>query len=139
MIRLAVYPPLSKFQTTARWLKGPIFLWDSDNKFFCAEPLEIHFDEDPEIKLVAATCNNISSVTSVCPMPDASQFSSWAKYRHTVAWMLRFANNFSVNHGCKHLHTKSGPLIDDEISYTVDNVIRKVQVEVYKKNLSVKK
>ena len=74
------------------WWKGPAFLSQSPAHWPDAEIDEAPLDEsDPEVKVTRKVLATVTQTQGTLPDPD--RFSSWQRYRRTVAWMLRFLHN----------------------------------------------
>ncbi|KAF0293151.1 Serine/threonine-protein phosphatase 2B catalytic subunit 3 [Amphibalanus amphitrite] len=67
-------------------------------------------------------------------LPTPSKFSSWTKYKRTVAWILRFLRNSKLK-GEQKRQRNLGPLTVSELHDAEKNIIQMVQTEAYRTEL----
>ena len=66
---------------------------------------------------------------------DPARYSSWARYKRVVAWVICFARNFAATHSMRYSEwLQSGPLNTDELIAAETHVLLKVQQESFLKN-----
>lgn len=116
-----------------RWLRGPLFLAEEEDNW----PASIHLPEpehtDPEVKVVGTV--SIGSVSSV-DLPDPVRFSSYTRYRRTVAWQLRFVRNLSASIGRNEDRRQTGPLTVLELDKAELLIICKTQADFYSTDIA---
>ena len=79
-------------QTHGMWWSGPVFLSEGRENWPSQETVEPALNiEDPEVKKPreAVLVTQVSSERLL----DAARYSSWLRYKRTVAWVMRFAGN----------------------------------------------
>ncbi|XP_065085825.1 uncharacterized protein LOC135707839 [Ochlerotatus camptorhynchus] len=119
-----VLPDLS---AESRWFNGPDFLWTTEDKW----PQSAIRNESTDAELIA----NLST-HHVVPEPIicTADYSSWERLKKIVAWVLRFAANCRLK--LQKLPTKTGPLVESELSAAEAYLIRIAQQDGYPEELS---
>ena len=79
----------SEITTDSRWINGPPFLWQTEEKWPPQTSITRLIDDDVEVK--ASWVGHIALDKSC--FPDAEKYSSWTRFRRVVAWMCRFIHN----------------------------------------------
>ncbi|KAF0294202.1 hypothetical protein FJT64_008138 [Amphibalanus amphitrite] len=67
-------------------------------------------------------------------LPTPSKFSSWTKYKRTVAWILRFLRNSTLK-GEQKRQRNLGPLTVSELHDAEKTILQMVQAEAYRTEL----
>ncbi|KAF0305979.1 hypothetical protein FJT64_022472 [Amphibalanus amphitrite] len=67
-------------------------------------------------------------------LPTPSKFSSWTKYKRTVAWILRFLHNSKLK-GEQKRQRNLGPLTVSELNDAEKAILQMVQAEAYRTEL----
>ncbi|KAF0299648.1 hypothetical protein FJT64_027652 [Amphibalanus amphitrite] len=67
-------------------------------------------------------------------LPTPSKFSSWTKYKRTVAWILRFLRNSKLK-GEQKRQRNLGPLTVSELHDAEKTILQMVQAEAYRTEL----
>ena len=126
--------PASQLTEQSRWLQGPAFLRDSREHW----PPDIHLqtpeDSDPEVRSVSLTSTAAASPV----LPDPARSPCWTRYKRSVAWLMRFLNNFAATHGRedKQEWRRTGPLSVAELEDAEDCIVRKAQSEHFSEELA---
>ena len=81
----------AKLIKSARWIRGPEFLWK--NYSYCEDNLQPIFDiseDDPEVK--RSIQSHVMNVEEAKGMTEFifSKYSVWNQLKKTVAWLLRY-------------------------------------------------
>ena len=115
------------------WWKGPAFLAEGADHWPDAEICDDPLDEaDPEVKVTRSVLATVTQTQRT--LPDPGRFSSWLKYRRTVAWMLRFLHNVRRRRICAD-GVHAGPLQADELQAAEIIIIKERQRLCYGEEL----
>ncbi|XP_043212326.1 uncharacterized protein LOC122376502, partial [Amphibalanus amphitrite] len=114
------------------WLSGPDFLRGDEEGW----PEQLHVqklaEEDVEVKVGAFATVTVRDPKAALPTP--SKFSSWTKYKRTVAWILRFLRNSKLK-GEQKRQRNLGPLTVSELHDAEKTILQMVQAEAYRAEL----
>ena len=112
-----------KLKMCCLWWSGPEFL-AQDREEWPTEEVDSALDaSDPEVKapreavFVTATCES--------QLLDPSRFSSWQKYKRTVAWVMRFCRNSRLKKDSGR--RSGGPLSAPEIEAAEEHILKEAQ------------
>ena len=112
------------------WLLGPAFLEADEEQWPAQSPVVGPSPTDPEVR--AEVDSYLTAVSnSESWLPDAAKFSSWTKYKRTVAWMLRFVNNCRS----KQAALRTGPLQTTELQSAEEVVMKREQKSAYSEQI----
>ncbi|XP_043201117.1 uncharacterized protein LOC122369981 [Amphibalanus amphitrite] len=129
---------LSDLSSDSRWSAGPGFLLQEENCWPEQPSLTSTavLKNDPEVRTesVMLTVKHDSDTTV---LPDASRFSSWTKYRRTVAWVLRFVKNCAPK-SCQERADwrRAGPLSAEELKQAETKVLKDCQARCFAEELA---
>ncbi|XP_043226749.1 uncharacterized protein LOC122383931 [Amphibalanus amphitrite] len=114
------------------WLSGPDFLRRDEEGW----PEQLHVqklaEEDVEVKVGAFATVTVRDPKAALPTP--SKFSSWTKYKRTVAWILRFLRNSKLK-GEQKRQRNLGPLTVSELHDAEKTILQMVHAEAYRTEL----
>lgn len=128
----------SELTEDCRWVRGPDFLWQSEDNWPAdCRPRSVS-QEDPEVKTVLATQRDDEAARgAACQtgvLPDPSRFSSWSRYRRTVAWMLRFCRNLTATRSAGQ--RGSGGLTAPELREAEAVIVRQLQSGAFSREIA---
>ena len=122
----------SELTENCRWIRGPDFLWLSEENWPADRQSRSVALEDPEVKTVLTTHRHGPVASDA--LPDPSRFSNWNRYRRTVAWILRFRHNLSATSSTSRRLT--GPLSALELRAAHDFIVRQLQCQAFAQEIA---
>ena len=85
---------VGSFLVTNSWIRGPDFLWTSEDSWPERPPsISEVTNDDPEVKQEIVACSTTvetSPIPRVCFCTVVSKFSSWNQAKRIIAWILRY-------------------------------------------------
>ena len=126
-------PEAVQLTTSERWLQGPAFLAEDEELWPADISLPPPESTDPELKLVGAVSKGSASSVE---LPDPSRFSSYTRYKRTVAWQMRFVGDMKASSRRNAGQRQSGPIAVSELEAAELLIIRKVQADHYSAEIS---
>ncbi|XP_043226266.1 uncharacterized protein LOC122383664 [Amphibalanus amphitrite] len=126
--------PASQLTPDSRWIQGPAFLRQPPDQWPSEVRQKAINDGDPEVRVVNLTSTDLS--TGIV-LPDPSRFSSWTRYKRSVAWLMRFLCNFVARHGSQEEQEwrRAGTLSVTELNDAENLILRKMQNDQYHQEL----
>ena len=115
-------------QTHAVWWTGPAFLSEAREEWPSQETEEPALNmDDPEVKKPRQVV--LATQTSPEPQLDPARYSSWLRYKRTIAWVMRFTTNLKQKrNGGGQMH---GPLTVSEIQAAEVYILKESQRRIY--------
>ena len=124
---------------SARWIRGPEFLWKSDS--YCEDTLQPIFDiseDDPEVKKsMQSHAMNVGEAKGITEF-IFSKYSVWNQLKKTVAWLLRYKHwlHLKVQRDEEALKSvKKGRMTVEEMRQAEHTIVLCVQREQYGKDI----
>ena len=116
------------------WLSGPDFLREDEEHWPDPIPVQDLTQEDAEVKVQSFVTAAVTD--SGTALPDPKKFTSWTKYKRSVAWLFRFIHNVKLDKEEKR-QRHTGPLTAQEIEDAEMIIIKRVQTESYHEELKI--
>ena len=115
-------------QKCSVWWSGPVFLTQDREEWPSEEVTECTLSaDDAEVKTTREAV--FAAQSSDGPLVDPSRYSSWMKYKRTVAWVLRFSKNARQSESSGN--RLGGPLTASEVQAAEDFTLRESQRATY--------
>ena len=126
-----------------RWIKGPDFLWQSDDQWLIPEEPIVEIKEDDiELKRSVQSQSAMAKKENCMTEFVFSKFSSWHKLKKAVAWILRFKNWLLLQaqrRKASSVSVPAGSITVKEIRHAERAIISCVQEEYYSDEINVLK
>ena len=119
---------VSELISNTIWLFGPDFLQADEEDWPEQLPVQKLTQDDAEVKVESFATATVTDTGAA--LPDPSKFTSWTKYKRTVAWTLRFINNSKLS-GERKRQRLIGPLTVSELEEAEKTVLKRAQQEAY--------
>ena len=126
-------PEAALLITSERWFQGPAFIAEDEELWPAGISLPPPESTDPELKMVGAISRGRAGSLE---LPDPSRFSSYIRYKRTVAWQMRFVKNFKASYGTNKGRRQPGPITVAELKEAELLIIRKTQADHYPAEIS---
>ena len=115
----------------ATWWTGPAFLCKEREEWPSQESERGLETDDPEVKKPEEAV--LATAVKTDRLLDPARFSSWLRYKRTIAWVMRYVNNLKqkVNRG----EAADGPLTASEIQAAEIHILKESQCLAFRREL----